>query len=261
MRILITNDDGIHAPGLKALSQIAHDLAGPSGQVISVAPLSEQSGVGHCVTYNRPVPPVQAIDHNQYFVEGTPADCVLMALSQIYQEARPDLILSGVNRGNNSGENAVYSGTLGAAMEGALQNVPAIGLSQFYGPKLKQEQDMFATSRAFAGQVIQAIFDKNIWKSGAYSVFYSVNFPPCPPSEVEGIQLVPQGFRQGQDFTAQRQTTPKEAYWLSGGDQHAPALPEKSDVNANRAGYISVTPMSADLTAYPVFDQLQGIFA
>ena len=132
MRILLTNDDGINAPGLKSLEKIAWDLAGAKGEVWVVAPAFEQSGVGHCISYTHPMM-VQKMGKQRYAAEGSPADCVLAALHDILPE-RPDLVLSGVNRGNNSAENALYSGTLGGAMEAALQGLPAVALSQYLWP-------------------------------------------------------------------------------------------------------------------------------
>ena len=118
MRILITNDDGINAPGLKVLQAIANDLAGPSGEVWTVAPAFEQSGVGHCISYTRPMM-IAELAPRRFAAEGSPADCVLAGLHDVMSDALPDLVLSGVNRGNNSAENTLYSGTIGGAMEAA----------------------------------------------------------------------------------------------------------------------------------------------
>ncbi len=133
MRILITNDDGINAPGLAALHDIAAELAGPEGEVWTVAPAFEQSGVAHCISYSRPTL-IAELSPRRWAAEGSPADCVLAAISDIMAGSPPDLVLSGVNRGNNAGENAMYSGTVGGAMEAALQGLPAIALSQYLGP-------------------------------------------------------------------------------------------------------------------------------
>ena len=122
MRILITNDDGINAPGLEALADIAAEVAGPDGEVWTVAPAFEQSGVAHCISYVHPTL-IAEMGPRRFAAEGTPADCVLAAIADVMKDAPPDLVLSGVNRGNNSGENVLYSGTIGAAMEGALQGV------------------------------------------------------------------------------------------------------------------------------------------
>ncbi|WP_292312337.1 5'/3'-nucleotidase SurE, partial [Marivivens sp.] len=133
MRILITNDDGINAPGLKVLHAIALEIAGPDGEVWTVAPAFEQSGVGHCISYTHPTMIAQ-LDDRRFAAEGSPADCVLAGLYDVMADNKPDLVLSGVNRGNNAGENVMYSGTIGATIEASLQGVPAIAMSQFFGP-------------------------------------------------------------------------------------------------------------------------------
>ncbi|MCJ8336644.1 MAG: stationary phase survival protein SurE, partial [Epibacterium sp.] len=133
MRILVTNDDGINATGLTVLEHIATELAGSNGEVWTVAPAFEQSGVGHCISYANPSL-ISELGPRRFAVEGSPADCVLAGLHVILGDRSPDLVLSGVNRGNNSAENAMYSGTLGGAMEAALQDLPAMALSQYFGP-------------------------------------------------------------------------------------------------------------------------------
>ena len=133
MRILITNDDGINAPGLQILERVAGQIAGPGGEVWTVAPAFEQSGVAHKISYTHPTMIAQMGDR-RFAAEGSPADCVLAGLHDVLNGAPPELVLSGVNRGNNAAENALYSGTLGGAMEAALQGMPAIALSQYYGP-------------------------------------------------------------------------------------------------------------------------------
>jgi hypothetical protein len=133
MRILITNDDGINAPGLEILHAIATEVAGPEGEVWTVAPAFEQSGVGHCISYVHPTM-IAELGPRRFAAEGSPADCVLAALNDVLTDAPPDLVLSGVNRGNNAAENVLYSGTIGGAMEAALQGLPAIALSQYFGP-------------------------------------------------------------------------------------------------------------------------------
>jgi 5'-nucleotidase len=146
MRILITNDDGINAPGLEVLTAIATEIAGPKGEVWTVAPAFEQSGVGHCISYTHPMM-IAELGPKRFAAEGSPADCVLAAIYDVLDGARPDLVLSGVNRGNNAAENVLYSGTIGGAMEAALQGVPAIALSQFFGPGNVVLDDPFESAR------------------------------------------------------------------------------------------------------------------
>ena len=181
MRILITNDDGINAPGLVVLTAIANEIAGPSGEVWTVAPAFEQSGVGHCISYTRPTMIAQ-LDERRFAVEGSPADCVIAGLHHVMQENPPDLILSGVNRGNNAAENTLYSGTIGAAMEGALQGVRAIALSQFYGPKNSDLDDPFEAAAKHGADVVRALMQDQLWDDADYKLFYNVNFPPVPLS-------------------------------------------------------------------------------
>jgi 5'/3'-nucleotidase len=249
MRILITNDDGINAPGLVTLSAIAGELAGPDGEVWTVAPAFEQSGVGHCISYSHPTMVAQLAE-KRFAAEGSPADCVLAALYDVMDQ-RPDLVLSGINRGNNAAQNVLYSGTIGAAMEAALQGVPAIALSQFFGPENKDLPDPFEAAAQHGAALIRSLLDKAIWDQADYRLFYNVNFPPVPADQVKGTRVTSQGFRQDVNFIAEAQVSPtgRRFMWIKGGPQHAPTAPG-SDAEANLAGYISVTPLRADLTAH-----------
>ncbi|MCZ4351278.1 5'/3'-nucleotidase SurE [Roseovarius aestuarii] len=259
MRILITNDDGINAPGLEVLQGIAEELAGPDGEVWTVAPAFEQSGVGHCISYTQPMM-VNQMRERRYAVQGSPADCVLAALHSIMIDARPDLVLSGVNRGNNSAENAVYSGTVGAAMEAALQGVPAIALSQYYGPENKDLDDTFEAARHHGLSTIQRLLDKGVWASDDYGIFYNVNFPPVPGAKVKGLRVARQGFRRDMGFGVRPVQSPsgRQFLWVTGAPQQQPTSPG-SDASVNLEGYISVTPMRADLTAHDVLEPLKAI--
>ncbi|MBE3639452.1 5'/3'-nucleotidase SurE [Mangrovicoccus algicola] len=250
MRILITNDDGINAPGLAVLERIAADLAGADGEVWTVAPAFEQSGVGHCISYTHPTM-IAELGPRRFAAEGAPADCVLAGIYHVMKEARPDLILSGVNRGNNSGENVLYSGTLGGAMEGALQGIRSIALSQFYGPGNVRLDDSFEAAGAHGAQIVRRLLDHADWgEEHGYHLFYNVNFPACPAAEVKGTRVAAQGRRPGVNFTVTAQPSPsgRQFLWARGGDQTVPAAPG-SDVAANLDGYVSVTPLRADLTA------------
>ena len=182
MRILITNDDGINAPGLKTLHAIATDLAGADGEVWTVAPAFEQSGVGHCISYTHPTMIAQ-LGERRFAAEGSPADCVLAGLYHVMKDAAPDLVLSGVNRGNNAAENTLYSGTIGAAIEAALQGIPAIALSQYFGPDNKDLDDPFEAALVHAPCTLRALLAQGIWQQDAdYGIFYNINFPPIPAS-------------------------------------------------------------------------------
>ncbi|MEX0307801.1 MAG: 5'/3'-nucleotidase SurE [Ruegeria sp.] len=259
MRILLTNDDGINAPGLIVLEAIAAELAGPDGEVWVVAPAFEQSGVGHCISYTHPMM-VAKLGERRYAAEGSPADCVLAGLHDVMKDAPPDLVLSGVNRGNNSAENTLYSGTIGGAMEAALQGVPAIALSQYFGPRNLGLDDPFEAAAKFGADLVRRILDATPEKQGDYRLFYNVNFPPVPADEVLGTRVAPQGYRRDTHFSVEPHSSPsgRRFLWIKGGYQHNPTAPG-TDAAVNLEGYISVTPMRADLTAYDTLEALKVI--
>jgi len=256
MRILITNDDGINAPGLKVLTAIAEELAGPDGEVWTVAPAFEQSGVGHCISYTHPTM-ISEFGPRRFAIEGSPADCVLAGIHDVMKDSTPDLILSGVNRGNNSAENTLYSGTIGAAMEGALQGVKSVALSQYYGPKNLHLENPFEAAAARGVKVVRSLLAHGFPSCDTYQTFYNVNFPPCSAAGVKGIKTTSQGFRRDTNFSVDPHKSPsgRKFLWIKGGPQHTPT-DEGTDAHANLAHYVSVTPMRADLTAY---DQLADL--
>ncbi|HRO16259.1 MAG TPA: 5'/3'-nucleotidase SurE [Paracoccus sp. (in: a-proteobacteria)] len=249
MRILITNDDGINAPGLAALHDIAAELAGPEGEVWTVAPAFEQSGVAHCISYSRPTL-IAELAPRRWAAEGSPADCVLAAISDIMACGPPDLVLSGVNRGNNAGENAMYSGTVGGAMEAALQGLPAVALSQYLGPRTARLDDPFEGARTHGAPLIRDLLAKADWSAGDdFRLFYNVNFPPCAAGAVKGVRIAPQGRRHGVRFGVEPYVAPngRRFLWISGGPQNGGATPG-SDVEALMTDFIAVTPMRPDMT-------------
>jgi 5'-nucleotidase len=258
MRILITNDDGINAPGLQVLTQIAQDVAGPDGEVWTVAPAFEQSGVGHCISYTHPTMIAQ-LEDRRFAAEGSPADCVIAGLYDVLKDTPPDLILSGVNRGNNAAENTLYSGTIGACIEGALQGVRSIALSQFFGPANAKLDDPFEAAAMHGAATVKALLNDTLWDDADYKLFYNVNFPPVPGKDVKGMAATTQGFRLNTRFRAEAQTSPtgRRFLWVRGGPQHEPTAPG-TDAAANLDGYISITPMRADLTDYDMISRLEG---
>jgi len=260
MRILITNDDGINAPGLEVLHAIATELAGPDGEVWTVAPAFEQSGVSHCISYIRPMM-LAELGPRRFAAEGSPADCVLAGLGHVLKDSPPDLVLSGVNRGNNAGENTLYSGTIGAALEAALHGVKAVALSQYYGPEIAARGDIFDAARRHALPVLKTLLAGGVWQDEDYGVFYNVNFPPVAARDVKGTRIVAQGYRSGSRFSVMPHVSPsgRKFLWIRGGPQNVPTAPG-TDVQANLGGHISVTPMRADLTAHETLEQLAGLF-
>lgn len=259
MRILITNDDGINAPGLKTLEAIAAELAGPEGEVWVVAPAFEQSGVSHCISFVHPTVIAQ-MGERRFAAEGSPADCVLAGVHYVMKDNPPDLVLSGVNRGNNSAENTLYSGTIGGAMEAALQGIPAIALSQYLGAANRDLDDPFEASATHAVDCIRRILDANPANDSPYKLFYNVNFPPVPAADVKGLRVAPQGMREGVHFSAEPHLSPsgRQFIWVRGGDQRQPTQPD-ADGALNLEGFITVTPMRADLTAHDALAALKAI--
>ena len=252
MQILITNDDGIMAPGLLVLHNIATELAGPHGGVWVVAPQSEQSGVGHCISYTKPVL-VHQYGPKKYAVEGSPADCVLAGLNDLLPK-KPDLVLSGVNKGNNAAENTLYSGTIGAAIEGALAGIPSIALSQFYGPRNIDLENSFESSATFGVAAVRACLEAGFKRAHDYALFYNLNFPPVPAADVLGLRAVSQGYRGDGAFSASATKAPngRKFLFMHGRPQQTPTK-DGTDAAVNLSGYVSITPMRADLTAH---DQL-----
>lgn len=257
MRILITNDDGINAPGLQVLEAIAHELAGPQGEVWTVAPAFEQSGVAHRISYTHPFM-IDQLGERRFAAEGAPADCVMAGLHEVLAGRHVDLVLSGVNRGNNAGENALYSGTVGGAMEAALQGLPAVALSQYLGPRNHDPDTMFAPAAAHGAATLRKLLDHGLWDAEDYRLFYNVNFPPVPADEVKGIKVGPQGYRRDCTFGVQAHDAPsgRKFLWVHGGPQDRPTLPG-TDVADCLAGHIAVTPMRADLSAHDVVAPLK----
>ncbi|KAJ55525.1 stationary phase survival protein SurE [Actibacterium mucosum KCTC 23349] len=256
MRILITNDDGINAPGLKVLHAIATEIAGPKGEVWTVAPAFEQSGVGHKISYTHPTM-LAELGPRRFAAEGAPADCVLAGLHEVMKDAPPELVLSGVNRGNNAGENVLYSGTLGGAMEAALQGLPAIALSQYIGPDNRSADAMFHIARTEGAATVRKLVDRGLWTQDDYRLFYNVNFPPIGSGASKGLMVAHQGYRRDARYTTQAQTSPtgRRFLWVTGGGQQTPAGPG-SDVTVCLDGHIAVTPLRADLTAHDTLTAL-----
>lgn len=257
MRILITNDDGINAPGLKVLTAIAREVAGPDGDIWTVAPAFEQSGVGHCISFTHPTM-IAELAERRFAAEGSPADCVMAGIYDVMKDGPPDLILSGVNRGNNAAENTLYSGTVGACIEGALQGVRSIALSQFFGEDNKDLDDPFEAAAMHGAATVRALLKDELWDDADYQIFYNVNFPPVPADKVKGMAATTQGFRLNTRFRAEAQTSPtgRKFLWLRGGPQHEPTAPG-TDAAANLDGYISITPMRVDLTDYDMVETLR----
>ncbi|MCW6507336.1 5'/3'-nucleotidase SurE [Lichenifustis flavocetrariae] len=241
MRILITNDDGIHAEGLAVLDRIARTL---TDDVVIVAPETDQSGVAHSLSLSDPLR-LRQIGAHHFAVKGTPTDCVIMGVRSIMVDRPPDLILSGVNRGQNAAEDVTYSGTIAAAMEGTLLGVPSIALSQAYGPESGRKNIHWACAETHATEVIRKILGRGIPRD----ILINVNFPDCPPEDVKGLRVTCQGKRDaGLMRIDEREDGRGNPYfWVSfARGKYTPA--DGTDLHALSQGNISVTPLRLDLT-------------
>jgi 5'-nucleotidase len=240
MRILLTNDDGINAPGLYVLEKIAAQL---SDDIWICAPSEEQSGAGHSLTLNRPVRLRQHAER-RFSVSGTPTDAVTMALKKVLPGA-PDLILSGVNRGANLGDDVTYSGTVSAALEGALACVRSIALSQVYRREGLGDDVSFSAAEEWGAKVIAPLLEVPF----ASRTLVNVNFPAVSARDVRGIRVVRQGFHDYARGSLVEGTDPRgfKYYWFGlHGIEHTSG--HDTDLEAVAENYIAVTPLHLDLT-------------
>lgn len=240
MRILITNDDGIHAPGLAILEKIAATL---SDDVIVVAPEYDQSGVAHSLSLNDPLR-LRKISERRFAVKGTPTDCIIMGVRSILQGQKPDLVLSGVNRGQNVADDITYSGTVAGAMEGTMLGIPSVALSQCYGPA-GQDAIHWACAEAHGSRLIRALLAEGIDRN----VLVNVNFPDAPADQVAGVAATVQGRRDMQVIRIDPRLDGRgnPYYWIAFDRETIEPRPG-TDIEALRKKYISVTPLKLDLT-------------
>jgi 5'-nucleotidase len=241
------------------LETIAEEIAGPDGEVWVVAPAFEQSGVAHRISYTHPFM-ISKLEDRRFAAEGSPADCIMAGLHEVLEDRTVDLILSGVNRGNNSAENALYSGTLGGAMEGALQGIKAFALSQYLGPDNFNVDDPFEAAGIHGADVIRRVLAAEPKSADDYGLFYNVNFPPCPAAAVAGVRVAAQGIRPNTKFHVESHLSPagRKFLWARGTDQRQRSA-EGTDAAVNLENFISVTPMRADLTAHDALAPLKAI--
>jgi 5'-nucleotidase len=249
-RILISNDDGVHAPGLKLLEKIARSLC---KDVWVVAPEQEQSGASHSLTLRRPLR-LRKLGDKRYAVDGTPTDCVLLAIKHLMRDERPALVLSGVNAGGNMGEDVTYSGTVAAAIEATLLDIPAVALSQHCG---NGPGPRWETAEAYAEAVIRRL-TVALWPR---NTLINVNFPDVPPDQVTGIQVASQGRRKLGDNLSER-VDPRGVpyYWIGPMRDEAPNKPG-TDIAAINQGAVAVTPIYLDMTHVAALDALKKVFA
>ncbi|MFM2273821.1 MAG: 5/3-nucleotidase SurE [Pseudomonadota bacterium] len=253
MRILLTNDDGIFAPGLEVLERIARQF---SDDIWIVAPSEEQSGAGHSLTLSSPVR-LRPHGERRFSVSGTPTDSVMMALRTV-MPAPPDLLLSGVNRGANLGDDVTYSGTVSAAIEGTLAGIRSIALSQVYAREGMADSVPFGAAEAWGAKVIAPLLDAPF----APRTLVNVNFPAVDAGAVKGIKAVRQGFHDYARGSVVEGTDPRgyRYFWFGlHGIEHTPG--HQTDLEAIQDGYVSVTPLQLDLTHEASLGDLAGRFA
>lgn len=251
MRILLTNDDGVNAPGLRLLETVARRF---SDDVWIVAPADEQSGAGHSLTLTRPVR-LRRLGERRFAVTGTPTDAVMMALAHILKDDPPALLLSGINRGGNLAEDVTYSGTVSAAMEGALAGVRSIALSQAYSREGMGDQVPFGAAEAWAERVLGPLIEAPL----PAGTLVNVNFPARPAAEVMGVRVVQQGIRDYGRLTITERTDPRgfPYFWFGLGPMvETPS--HSTDLEAVADGYVSVTPLHLDLTHAPSLELLRS---
>ncbi|MHB8529595.1 MAG: 5'/3'-nucleotidase SurE [Caulobacteraceae bacterium] len=240
MRILLTNDDGINAEGLAVLETIALALA---GEVWVCAPEWEKSGASRSLTLNEPLR-VRRLGERRFAVMGTPTDCVMLAIQYLMEGQRPDLVLSGVNRGLNAAEDVTMSGTVAGAIEGMAMGVPAIAVSQMIGAR-EGSPNPFEAAETFGPGLVARLVELG-WPG---DVVLNVNFPAADAGDVAAVEVTRQGFREIQTRYADKRTDlrGRDYYWLGYRNQ-ASRPPEGTDLRAAYEGRISVTPLHIDLT-------------
>jgi 5'/3'-nucleotidase len=240
-RILVTNDDGIYSEGLRKLAAVCREL----GEVIIVAPDREQSAASHALTLNRPLRLLE-IEKNEWIVDGTPSDCVNLAVLKLLKEHRPDLIVSGINFGPNLGDDVTYSGTISAAFEGALLNIPSIAFSALVGPHFS-----FDRCAAFAGELTRIALERH----RDPRIVLNVNFPV----DFSGVRITRLGQRIYSEGVIERLDPRGRKYYWIGGEPPVWHPEEGTDFDAVQAGFISITPLHLDLTHHESIPTLKPL--
>ena len=250
MRILISNDDGIHAPGIKVLEELALTL---SDDVWIVAPETEQSTTSHSLSLMRPVR-LKEYSTRRYSVDGTPTDCIVIAINHLLKDRKPDLVLSGINLGQNLGDDVTYSGTIAAAMEATVLGVRAIAFS--HAVKVWGDDPSWDVPRKYFARIMGKI----VGASWPPNVLININFPDAAISDVSGIEISRQGKHKVGDYLEARRDLRNRPYFWIGEVKHHSDIADDTDIAVINRGGISITPLSLDLTHRPMLEDLQKVF-
>jgi 5'-nucleotidase len=255
MRILLTNDDGIEAPGLDVLEKIATDL---TDDVWVVAPETDNSGASHSLTLAEPLR-MRDLGKRHYAIKGTPTDCMIMGVRFLLHEKPPDLVMSGVNRGQNLADDITYSGTVAGAIQGCLLGIPSIAMSLVTGPAEADQgtgEPLWETPMHYGADLVRKLTREG-WPDG---VVINVNFPNCTPESVKGMCATVQGQRDPDIFRIiDRLDARGRAYYWIGVERRRAKPPEGSDLWAVRCNRISITPLCLDYTDQATRDNLSRV--
>jgi 5'-nucleotidase len=252
MRILVTNDDGIHAEGLDVCAEIAHAL---SDDVWVVAPEYDQSGVSHSLSLNDPLR-LRPVAERRFAVKGTPTDCIIMGARHILDRP-PDLVLAGVNRGRNAGEDVIYSGTVAGAVEGTILGYPSLALSQSYKSR-SGEPPHWDTAIRFGPDIIRRVLAAGI----PHDVLVNINFPDCAPNDVKGIAVAAQGRNRQERLNIDKRADGRgnAYYWIAYVRMRGQPPADGTDISALADNRIAVTPLRLDMTDEPFMTKLAELF-
>jgi 5'-nucleotidase len=253
MRILVTNDDGIHAEGLDVCEKIAREL---SDDVWVIAPEYDQSGVAHSLSLNDPLR-LREVGERRFAVRGTPTDCIIMGARHVLNGKMPDLVLSGVNRGRNAGEDVIYSGTVAGAVEGTVIGVPSLALSQAYASR-SGRPPYWETSLRYGPDIIRRVMAEGIPRD----VLVNVNFPDCPPDDVKRIAVTAQGRRRQErvQIDERKDGRGNPYYWIAYKRHGFVPAEDGTDLAALDEHCIAVTPLRLDMTDEPYMTKLAELF-
>lgn len=249
MRILLTNDDGIHAEGLAVLERVARTI---SDDVWIVAPETDQSGLAHSLTLSEPLR-LRKVSEKHFALRGTPTDCVIMGVKEVLGGKKPDLVLSGVNNGANMADDVTYSGTIAGAIEGTLQGIKSFAISQAANYLDGERLIPWEIVENYAPELLKKLIEVEApdW------TFMNLNFPNCRPEEVQGVAVTAQGKLDfGINVEKRSDGRGYPYYWLKF-DARKGDFREGTDIHALRANKISVTPLKLDLTDYDMLDRIQ----